>query len=264
MVKAKMRLKCSERTVSRSFAMRGIRFRPLYEKPDLSDSDKKERMEFAEEHQGRSACQWETFPHTVIDNKVFPIYLNGKARDFAARRGVRGAYRGRAANVDARYTKPSRTLKQNTGKHVIVCCAIGAGKVLMWHEVRDQWNADAAVKMYTGPLLRSMKRAYPTNKRPWRVIEDNDPSGYKSSKAVAAKKKSRIVPLSLPRAQPRPQPFGLHRLGRDQSPHAQAGVELVGVQEGDTCSVPSSVAPNRHDFAQGVHQQGLGQPPTPV
>lgn len=202
MVKSKMRLKCSERTISRSFAAQGIRFRPLYEKPDLSDGDKKERLAFAKVHEHRTAGRWATYPHAVIDNKVFPVYLNGKARDFAARRSVRGAYRGRAAKLDARYTKPSRTLKQNTGKNVMICCAIGAGKVLMWHEIKGRWNAGAAVNMYTGPLLRSLKEAYPTHKRAWRVMEDNDPSGYKASKAIAAKKEARIVPLSLPRRSP--------------------------------------------------------------
>jgi len=202
MVKARMRLRCSERTISRSFATRGIRFRPLYEKPDLSDADKKERLAFAKEHKHRTANHWLKFLHAVIDNKVFPVYLNGKARDLAARRGVRGAYRGRAAKVEARYTKPSRTLKQNTGKNVMVCCAIGAGKILMWHEIRGRWSAEAAVKMYSGPLLRCMQEAYPAHKRAWRVMEDNDPTGYKASKAVAAKKDARITPLSLPRRSP--------------------------------------------------------------
>jgi len=189
MVKSRMRLKCSERTVSRSFAAKGIRFRPLYEKPDFSDGDKKERLAFAKEHAHRTAGHWAAFPRAVIDNKAFPVYLNGKARDLAARRGVRGAYRGRAAKMEARYTKPSRTLKQNTGKNVMICCAIRAGTVLMRHEIKGRWNADAAVKMYTGPLRRSMEQAYPANKRTWRVMEDNDPSGYKARRQSLRRRK---------------------------------------------------------------------------
>ena len=37
---------------------RGVHFRPLYEKPDLSPQDIKERLAWAEAHSHRSAAQW--------------------------------------------------------------------------------------------------------------------------------------------------------------------------------------------------------------
>lgn len=49
MVKRRARLKCSDRTVSRAFAAHGIRFRPLYEKPGLTEADRRERLEFAKD-----------------------------------------------------------------------------------------------------------------------------------------------------------------------------------------------------------------------
>lgn len=154
------------------------------------------------EHRRRTAQQWMVFPHAIMDNKVFPVFLSGKARDLAARRSVRGAYRGRAASVTQYHTKPSKCLKQNMGPSVMITCAIGNGKVLMWHEVKGRWNAEAAAKMYTGPLSRSLRRAYPSRRAAWRIMEDNDPTGYKSGKAVLAKRAARMAPLSFPRRSP--------------------------------------------------------------
>ena len=72
----------------------------------------------------------------------------------------------------------------------------------MWHEVSGAWNAAAASKLYAGPLRRSLERAYPRFKGTWKVMEDNDPAGYKSNAAQEAKKRNNIEPLSLPRRSP--------------------------------------------------------------
>ena len=154
-------------------------------------------------NQHRTPAQWSRFAHAVIDNKVFPAYTSGAFREMAARRRVRGAYRGRKRALSAGYVKPRASLKQNTGqKGVMVTCALGAGKVLMWHVVDGQWNGRAAASMYSGPLRRSLQRGHPCVAGSWRVLEDNDPSGYKSSKGVAAKKASAIVAMSLPPRSP--------------------------------------------------------------
>ena len=203
MVKKKLRLKIAERTLFRFFHSRGIHMRPLYEKPTLTADDKRMRLKWATQHQRRTAKQWRKSPHAIIDNKVFQVYTTGKARAYAARRRVRGAYRARAAKLTTGHTKPAKTLKFNTGaKSVMIACAVGAGRVLMWHEVSGAWNAAAASKMYAGPLRRSLERAYPRFKGTWKVMEDNDSAGYKSNAAQEAKKRNNIEPLSLPRRSP--------------------------------------------------------------
>ena len=131
-----MKLQCSEKSISRAFWQRGIHFRPLYEKPDLSPADVTERQQWALEHTHRSPGQWNRYVHAFIDNKTIQVYHTGQARDYAARRQVRGAYRPRSRIFTARYTKPPTTLIQNTGaKSATVTCAIGNGKVLMWHVI---------------------------------------------------------------------------------------------------------------------------------
>ena len=203
MLKGRLGLACSEKTISRAFWDHGIHFKPLYEKPALGRDDIAARLVWATANQHRSPAQWNRYVHAVIDNKVFPVYASGKFRTMAARRRVRGAYRGRARNLSDGYVKPKATLKQNTGcKSVMVACALGAGKVLMWHVVQGQWNGKAAAAMYKGPLQRSLKRAYPEHKGAWRVLEDNDPSGYKSNLGKAAKVDSGITPMSLPTRSP--------------------------------------------------------------
>ncbi|CAJ1422967.1 unnamed protein product [Effrenium voratum] len=183
MVKREMKLKCSLKTLSRAFWSRGIYFRPLYEKPDLSAADVKERKEWAEEHRHRSPQQWSKYVHAIIDNKTFQVYHTGKARDYAARRQVRGAYRSRRRVFTTGYTKPD-------------------GKVLMWHVTKGKWNGEAAEHMYSEPLRKALEKEYPHVCGSWRVMEDNDPSGYKCGRAMAAKSAAGIVTLDLPKRSP--------------------------------------------------------------
>lgn len=203
MVKRRMRLKCSTKTLRRALWAHGVRFRPLYEKPTLSDGDKRDRLEWAKAHASRSGRQWDKYLHAIIDNKTFQVYPNGKMRDYAARRRVRGAYRGRGAKLTKGYTKPAKQLKQNTGaKAVQITCAIGNGKVLMWREVHGQWNGSEAAAMYAGALKKSLEDEYPEVRGTWRVMEDNDPSGYSCSKGRDAKKESGIAAFKLPPRSP--------------------------------------------------------------
>jgi len=72
----------------------------------------------------------------------------------------------------------------------------------MWHYIEGRWNAERAVEMYSGPLLKAMQKAFPTHARKagakWTVMEDNDPAGYKSAAAEKEKKKVGIKVKKLP------------------------------------------------------------------
>ena len=181
----------------------GVYFRPMYEKPEVMSGDKLLHNAFAEEHGDRTAAQWNGYMHAAIDNKIFQVYTNGKARDFAARRTIRGVYRTQSRVNTTGNTKPSSTLKKNTGaRSVMVTCAIGVGRVLFWHVVpSNKWNAAAAEHMYRKGLEPALKRACPGARR-WRLLEDNDPAGYKSRLAEQCKKELKINPLSLPPRSP--------------------------------------------------------------
>ena len=96
-----------------------------------------------------------------------------------------------------------KVLKNNPGtRSVSITCAIGNGKVLMWHQVPGRWNAATASAMYSGPLARCLQREYPGVRGSWRVLEDNDPTGYKCRAALAAKRGAGIQTLDLPQRSP--------------------------------------------------------------
>ena len=69
--------------------------------------------------------------------------------------------------------------------------------------IPGKWSGKAAAEMYAGPLRRALEREeYPHVRGCWRVLEDNDPAGYKSSKGMAAKAAAGIETLDLPKRSP--------------------------------------------------------------
>ena len=66
---------------------------------------------------------------------------------------------------------------------------------------QGRWSAQAAADTYAGPIQKVLKRAFP-HKTSYRLLEDNDPTGYKSGKAMAAKKSLSITTWDLPRYSP--------------------------------------------------------------
>ena len=138
-----------------------------------------------------------------IDVKSFRVYLNGKARARAAQEGARGAYRGPGQGLEPQYLKPPGKLQYNTGaRGVKVLAGVGNGRVLLWEYIDGRnWNGEVAREMYSGPMLAALRRAYPA-KRTFRVLEDNDPAGFKSKKGEAAKKEAKIEVFDIPKRSP--------------------------------------------------------------
>jgi hypothetical protein len=130
------------------------------------------------------------------------VYLDGKGRDYAVKRVARGAFRSEGDGLARGYVKPKRNLKYNTGtKSVNISCAISAQKTLIWHVVPGNWNGDRAAAMYTTALAPALRRANPGAKR-FTILEDNDPTGYKSGKGLQAKEDSGISLFEIPKRSP--------------------------------------------------------------
>ena len=68
---------------------------------------------------------------------------------------------------------------------------------MMWHEVEGAWSGAAAKALYTGPLKSALRRNYP-HARSHMVLEDNDPTGYKSTTGMVAKLASKIEVFEIP------------------------------------------------------------------
>lgn len=221
MLKKRTKCKASTRVIFNALHKRKIYFHPLREKPTLTDDDRKDRLAFAKKFKDRPKKFFLQNIHACMDNKYFPVLLSERARVAAAQQRVRGAFRTRGGGYGKGYIKPPKKMKTNTGSpSAIISAAIGNGKVIMWHEVKPQkpgktstkkavkkgkpkavWNAEEAAFMYRNPLLKGLKANYP-NKRKFWVLEDNDPSGYKSKKAKVAKEEIGIGAFEIPKRSP--------------------------------------------------------------
>ncbi len=202
MVKRRARCSASLRTISRELHKRDVYFRRLRSKPKLTPDDIKERFDFAKKYKSKSKKWWNTHIQMFIDNKSFPVYLTNKARAYGAQRAVRGAYRQKGQGLDRGYTKASKTMQHNPcGKSLVVAAGVGKGRVLMWHVLKKKWSGAEAADMYTGPMSKALKKAYPL-RAVFKTLEDNDPTGYRSKKGLAAKKEASISEFRIPPRSP--------------------------------------------------------------
>lgn len=195
----------SAKTVLEAFHEHGIWFRPLREKPILTEEDIRKRVVFTGKNRNRPKEDWLTKPHAIIDNKFFALYRNRKDRNEAARRKVRGGYRPRNQGPKPYLVKRKKNQKY-PAPGVQVTAAVIKGKIRVFDFVDGNWGAAKAAKMYKGVLLRALRRAFPEHatrrNAKWCVLEDNDPAGYKSAGGKAAKKEANIVSMDLPPRSP--------------------------------------------------------------
>ena len=203
MLKRSARSKVGERTILNALHARNIYFRKMREKPVLTETDIKDRKVFAARYRSKPRAWWTSHLHLTIDVKFFKSYLNGKARDHAAAARVKGVYRAPGQGLDSGYVTSGKRFKQNTGaKGVNILAGVGQDRVLVWEQLPDnKWGGGVAASMYKGPVLRALKRAYPA-RASFNVLEDNDPSGFKSNKGIEAKKGCGIVAFQIPKRSP--------------------------------------------------------------
>lgn len=79
MIKKRANVDACDKTCLEAFHADGIWFRPLKERPILSETDVKERDKWRKEKQHGSSAQWNKRPHATIDTKHFPL-LHKQAR----------------------------------------------------------------------------------------------------------------------------------------------------------------------------------------
>lgn len=204
MLRHATRTKACTRVIRKALAKRNIRFRPLREKPVLTEEDVAARFAFAKKYRHKTAAWWNDNVHAYIDAKYFHMYLDAAGRSRAAQHATRGAHRSPGKGLSGGYVKAKKSLKGSSGGcgNGLVVAAVGAGRVTMWHQVSNgRWSGAAAAKMYAGPLSRALQASWPLLGK-WSVLEDNDPAGFKSIKGKAAKAASCIEPFVIPPRSP--------------------------------------------------------------
>ena len=198
MLKAKAKVQVGERAILDALHKRGVYFRAQRSKPLLTQDDVDERYKFAKKYRHKTKKWWLKTLHMAIDCKHFPVYTTGASRAYAARRTIRGAYRTKGQGLDKGYVAVPKSLRYNTGaKSVMIAAGVGAGKTLLWEAVEGRWNGKAAADLYSGPMKKILAKTYPTKRR-FTVLEDNDPSGFKSTKGEAAKEEAKIDVFAIP------------------------------------------------------------------
>ena len=202
MLVKRARVQVCERTVREALKKKNIKFRKMRSKPILTNDDKKARLAFARKYKDKTCAWWVRTVHLHIDLKNFAAYTHAKARAYAAQREVRGAYRSLGQGLDEGYVLAPKELKYNPGpKSIRIAAGVGNGRVLLWTEIKGRWNGQAAADFYKGPMLQVLKRTWP-RRRSFLVLEDNDPSGFKSRKGVAAKLQAKVQILEIPKRSP--------------------------------------------------------------
>ena len=202
MLRRRLRLKACARVISDALHNRDIYFRKMRSKPRLTENDISERFNFAKMYRKKTKAWWCRAIHMAIDLKRFAVFVNAPGRNYAAQRQVRGAYRQPGQGLDKGYVTVNKGLKYNPGvPSALIAAGVGGGKVRLWTEIKGKWCGKAAATLYEGPLHKALRKAYP-KKRAFSVLEDNDPSGFKSSAGIAAKQRKRIEVFAIPPRSP--------------------------------------------------------------
>ena len=204
MLKRNTKCKASERAILERLHKRKIYFRPMREKPLLTEEDIKARFKFAKKWRIKSSQWWVRNIKAGIDGKFFKVYLSKGMRDLAAKHSTWGAFRSPGRGLEGAYVKPKKEYKRNnTGaKSALIMGGVGNGKVLMWHSVpNSRWNGQAAADMYEKPLRTGLEKAWGPQ-REFMILEDNDPTGYKSNKGKEAKERAKLNVFEIPKRSP--------------------------------------------------------------
>ena len=189
-------------TIRKAIHSRGVYFYAMRHKPLLTDQDIVDRHQFGLKYVDKPIGWWLSHIQMNIDVKFFQVFLNARARDHAAQSGCRGVYRVEGQGLSEGYYKPNPKLKYNSGaKGVHVLAGVGMGKVLVWEYLEGTWNSHEAARLYKGAVLKALQRAYP-HRHQYIVLEDNDPTGFRSKLGLKAKEEARIETFQIPKRSP--------------------------------------------------------------
>lgn len=174
------------------------------EKPCRTDEHDQERVRICKAWRRKHKNFFTKKVHIVIDNKVWDVATNARAKRFKKMRKVRFHLRKRSEGLKRGFTKPSGQKKQriNPGASVSVLAGVVGGRIRIWHYLpKKRWNGKIAAACYEGPIKKALERCF-GRKKEYLILEDNDPTGYQSNAAKAAKRRVSIKRVPFPRYSP--------------------------------------------------------------
>ncbi len=192
-------------TASRALAAAGfdIKARRPREKPLRTPEHRVERVQICKKWVKRPVKYFTDKVDLIMDNKKFEIPMTAAGKKFLRVKSVRFHLRTKAEGLKDGYTKPNtKRHRINTGGKVDVCAGIIGGKIGLWHYLpKKSWSGQLAADTYKGPIAKALNK-HVGDKASFVVLEDNDPTGYKSGKGKQAKKELKISAIEFPRHSP--------------------------------------------------------------
>ena len=190
--------KVSDTTALRYLRTKGVVWRRLREKPPRTEANAEARKDICDAWRRKPQTFWTETVDLIIDAKKYPLPGNDAAARRLQLQRVRGALRTRKEGLKPGFTRPGiGKHKFNPGGHVHILGGICGEKIVLWEEIRGRWCGQTAQDMYAGPIKRALQRRRP-GKRSWLILEDNDPTGFKSSKGMRGKAQSKLRTIDQP------------------------------------------------------------------
>jgi hypothetical protein len=173
------------------------------EKPLRTDDDEALREKICKKWSRYSDDYFNDELDGIWDNKWWPFETHDRAKKHKKATRVRFHLRKRSEGLQKGFTIPSKHKhKMNPGAGVKLLAAIVKGKIRVWHYLpKNAWNAKVAADCYRGPIIKALRRAHGP-KKTFKILEDNDPQGYKTKSAAQAKKELGIHPIAFPKYSP--------------------------------------------------------------
>ena len=191
-------------TAARSLVRAGIPVaaRRPREKPERTKEQEDERREFCRRWRRVPRNYFSKTVDLIIDNKYWDVPTTRLARTYKSKMRVRFQNRTRTEGLEPQYTRPhNKRHRKNLGGALMLCAGIRKNKVVLWKYLDGKWNGQAAEELYRNDIAKVLRRHAPAQAKPV-ILEDNDPTGYKSNKAKLAKQELGFKVLSLPRYSP--------------------------------------------------------------
>ena len=192
---------CSEKTVADALRAAGLRYTPPRKKICLSTKDAAERLQVAKIWEKRPASYWVKKVHGFYDCKTFPMPLTDKQRVRFRQTRVTGHLRFPAEGTGRGFTKPRSDHCWLGVPSVTIAAVVAKDRVIMWHDVGKKWNGAVAAGVYSGPMLKALRRTWGP-RRQFTIVEDGDRKGNQSNKGKNAKKQAKLRATVLPPRSP--------------------------------------------------------------
>lgn len=199
-------------TAARSLRREGfdVKWRTPRERPQRSKEDERLRHDICGKWRYLPTTYFTESVDLIMDNKKFMVPTHARAARHLNMTKVRGHLRTRAEGKSPGFTKPNaRKNRVNPGGVLNVCAGIIDCKVRLWHYLPKTWNGQVAADTYRGPIRKALVR-HRGVKASYLVVEDNDPTGYKSNKAIEAKGHLGIRAMQFPKYSPDLNPLDFY------------------------------------------------------